>query len=69
MRNVTFEPTISLGTIIQAVVFVVTVAVAYARFVARMTRLETKLNILWGVFARKVGFDIEGGDTDRFFHP
>jgi hypothetical protein len=60
-----FEPTISLGALLQAVLFVGTVAVAYSRFVARMIKLETKVNLMWSAMSRKWGKAFD--DDEKFF--
>ena len=60
-----FEPVINLGTLIQAVVFIGTVMIAYSRFVARMVKLETKVNLMWAAMARKWGAAFD--DDEKFF--
>ena len=59
-----FEPVVTLGTLVEIVSVVVTVMIAYTKFVARMTKLETKMNILWSAFQRKIG---PSGDDSEFF--
>lgn len=64
---ITFEPTISFGTIVQIVVFIGTVAIAYAKFVTRMTKLEMKVNLMWTVFGRKLGIPPDPEPDTTFF--
>lgn len=66
--NLVFDPTISIGTILNLLTFVFTIAVFWQRLSRRLDRLEIKLNILWGRFARKAGAaDAEDGPEDRDF--
>lgn len=61
------EPNISYGTILQTIVFLVSLGIAYGRFVQRMTVLETKLNILWGIFVTRLGANDLTTETRQFF--
>ena len=64
LSTLQFEPTVSLGAILTIVSFVVTVLVAYTRFVARITKLETKLNIMWSAFRQR--WSLGKDDEDAF---
>lgn len=58
-----FEPIITLGTLVQAAVFIVTIAIGYSKFVSRMAKLEAKVNMMWTAFSAK--FIVK--DQQRFF--
>jgi len=67
---ISFDPTVSWGTIISIVTMVATVIVAYTRIVAtvtrRLDRIETKLNILWSSWRRGRGADRQS--DEEFFN-
>jgi len=65
-----FDPTVSWGTLISIVSFVITIAIAYTRimtrFEARMSRMEMKLNIMWATWRRD--HDARPADDQEFFN-
>lgn len=65
--NVQFEPTITLGAVIQIVTFTAAGVFAYTRFVARMTRMESKINIMWSVFVKRWNSTRDPEDHEDFF--
>ena len=60
--NVIYEPTITLGTIIQLTALVVTILVTYGRLVQRLTRIETQLEVIWKWYMTQLGH--RGGSDD-----
>jgi len=47
-----YDPTISLGTILQLGGIMVTLIVVYTQVVSRLARLETKVDALWTWFMK-----------------
>lgn len=47
MRQLKYDPTVTLGALIQLVVFFVAIAGWCARIEARFATLETKVDALW----------------------
>lgn len=45
-----YDPTISLGAILQLVGIVITLLIVYTQIISRLTRLETKVEALWTAF-------------------
>lgn len=54
------DPSISVGAIINLVVSLGAIAIASWRIVARLGRMEMKLNLLWKWFVKE--HDIEDSD-------
>lgn len=48
--TVAYDPTISLGTILQLGGIIVTLIVVYTQIVSRLIRLETKVDAMWKWF-------------------
>mgnify|MGYP001572510608 FL=1 len=46
----TYDPSISLGTILELAGILVTLLVVYTQIISRLTRLETKVEALWTAF-------------------
>lgn len=49
-----FDPTISLGTVIQLATMLITVAVVWAKLAAKLGALETKVDALWDYFTKRM---------------
>jgi hypothetical protein len=48
--TVSYDPTVSLGTILQLGGIIVTLIVVYTQVISRLARLETKMDALWKWF-------------------
>jgi len=54
---VIYDPSISLGAILQLVGIVITLLIVYTQVVARLTRVETKVDALWAWFMKTFPHD------------
>lgn len=54
---IAFDATINLGTVLSAVAIVSTMIGSYNRFIRRLERMETKVNVLWTELQRTRGAD------------
>ena len=52
-----YDPTISLGTLINLLALVVTVLALYAKVIAKITSLETKVDALWMAYVQRRGIE------------
>jgi hypothetical protein len=48
-----FDPTITLGNLLQIAAWIVTIVIAYGKLAERLAVLETKLDPLWGQFIER----------------
>ena len=53
--QIAYDPTVSLGTLLQLGGILVTLIVVYTQVIARLTRLETKVDALWNWFMERDG--------------
>jgi hypothetical protein len=58
-----FDPTISLGTLISILVFVLTLWRLHTANVERFVKLETKVDLMWRTFKRRFGVSAEDEET------
>ena len=49
----TYDPSISLGTILELAGILVTLLVVYTQIISRLARLETKVDALWTSFMQR----------------
>ena len=49
----TYDPTVSLGAILQLIGIVITLLVVYTQIISRLARLETKVDALWTSFMNR----------------
>ncbi len=57
----TFDPTISAGTILNLLALLVTVAIVWSKLAARLGAMEAKVDAIWKWFTERRGF-FHGGD-------
>ena len=50
-----YDPTVSLGAILQLIGIVITLLIVYTKVITRLARLETKVDALWNAFLNRGG--------------
>ena len=61
--SITFDPSISLGSIITVIVFLITVMGAAMNFSARLTKIELKVDTMWKAWLAET-LKTHGGGID-----
>ena len=59
------EPTISLGNVINILVTMLSVLVAFWRIAARLTKFELKVNMIWNWYKSEHGIKDKQNDDDE----
>ena len=57
----TFDPTISLGSIISALAVLVTIIASVINITTKLAKLEWKMTMMWKWYSREHGIDERDG--------